>query len=67
MKAEQIIRNAMDNDPDIRLVLEIAERARAAELQDPARNIGVTTDIVTIPTNSQCLVPLATADQTRKA
>ena len=67
MNVEQIIKSALDENPDIRLVLEIAARAREAESKEPPRNIGVATDIVAVPTNSQCLVPPATADQIRTA
>ena len=65
MSAEQVIKNALEENPDIRLVLEIAARARDAESKEPPQNIGIATDIVAIPTNSQCLVPQATSCQTR--
>jgi hypothetical protein len=65
MNAEQMIKKALDENPEILLVLEIAARARDAESKEPPRNIGTATDIVAIPTNSQCLVPLATFCQTR--
>ncbi len=60
MNAEQTIQNALDKNPDIRLVLEIAARAREAESKEPPRNIGIATETAAIPTNSQCLVSLTT-------
>jgi hypothetical protein len=60
MKPAQLIRDAIEKNPDIRLILEIAVRAREIESKEPPRNIGVATDIVAIPTNSQCLVPPVT-------
>jgi hypothetical protein len=67
MNAEQIVKNALEKNPEIRLVLEIAERAREVESKEPPRNIGIATEIVAIPTNSQSLVPPATIGQTRTA
>lgn len=60
MDAEQIIKNALDKNPDIRLVLEIAARARAVESKEPPRNMEITTETVAVPTNSQGLVPQGT-------
>lgn len=57
MDTAQVIKDALDANPDVRLVLAIAARARDAESKEPPRNIGFATDIVAIPTNSQCLVP----------
>jgi hypothetical protein len=48
---EQIAKN-----PDIRVVLEIAMRARETEASQPARVIGIATDVVALPSNSQCPV-----------
>ena len=42
--------------PDIRAVLEIAMRARELEAARPALVIGIATDIVASPSNSQCPV-----------
>jgi hypothetical protein len=44
------------NNPDIRAVLEIAMRARETEATQPARAIGIATDIAATPSNSQCPV-----------
>ena len=60
MNAEQVIKDALDRNPEIRLVLEIAARAREVESKDPPRNMEVATETVAIPTNSQGLVPLGT-------
>lgn len=57
MDAAQVIKDALETNPDVRLVLEVATRAREAESKEPPRSIGFATDIVAIPTNSQCLVP----------
>ena len=67
VETAQVIKNALDDNPEIRLVLEIAARARDLESRKPPRNIGVTTDIVVTPTNSQCLVPPETAGQPQTA
>jgi hypothetical protein len=53
--AEKLQRQIAEN-PDIRAVLEIALRAREAETTQPARVIGIATDIAAIPSNSQCPV-----------
>ena len=60
MNAEQVIKNALDKNPDIRLVLEIAKRAREAESKVPPRNMEIATETVAVPTNSQGLVPQET-------
>jgi hypothetical protein len=59
MQAEKIVKNALDKNPDMRLVLEIAARARETESKEAPRNIGMATDVVSIPVNSACLVPPA--------
>lgn len=48
---EQIVKN-----PDIRAVLEIAMRAHETEAMQPARVIGMATDVAALPSNSQCPV-----------
>jgi len=53
----QVIKNELDKNPEVSLILEIATQAREMESKEPPRNIGVATEIITIPTNSQCLVP----------
>ncbi len=60
MTAAQMIKKALDENPDIRLVLEAAERAREAESKEPPRNIGIATETVAIPTKSQGPVSPAT-------
>lgn len=49
MKAEQIIRNAVDRDPNIRIVLDIAARAHEAESKEPPLFTGMATDTVALP------------------
>jgi hypothetical protein len=51
----KLAQRAMEN-PDVRTVLEIAARARDIEAREPAKTIGIATDIIAIPTNSQCPV-----------
>jgi hypothetical protein len=50
-----LVRRAMEN-PDVRIVLEIAERARNVESKEPAKTVGMATDVIAIPTNSKYLV-----------
>jgi hypothetical protein len=57
MKTEQIIQKALDKNPDIRLVLEIAARAHDLESKEPPLYTGMATDTVALPTNLQCPVP----------
>jgi hypothetical protein len=52
----ETVRNLIDKNTDVRLVLEIATRAHAIESREPPRNLGVATDVVVNPTNSQCPV-----------
>jgi hypothetical protein len=59
MNAEQIIKKALKENPEIQLVLEIADRARQAEAHSGPRNIGVATDVAVVPTNLPCPVPPA--------
>lgn len=56
MDANQTIKRAFDENPDVRMVLEIATRAYDTETRELPREIGTTTDIVAIPTNPQCAV-----------
>ncbi len=62
MNPVQIIQNALDKNPEMRLVLEIAARAREVESRELPRDIGLATDIAVVPTNSQSLVPPSTHD-----
>lgn len=57
MNAQTVVQNWIDESSDIRLVLEIAARAHAIEFREPPRYLGIATDIVAVPTNSQCPVP----------
>lgn len=53
MKTEQIIQNAVDENPEVRLILEIAARAREAESKEAPRDFGSSSEVTTIPTNPQ--------------
>jgi hypothetical protein len=52
MKAEKIIQRAMEENPEFRLVLDMATRVRDVESKEPPRNIGMATDTASIPVNS---------------
>jgi hypothetical protein len=58
MLAEQIVNDAVAANPEMRLVLDIAGRVRAAKLITPPIEIGVATDTVAIPVKSQYPVSL---------
>ena len=49
---QKLIREAISDNPELRVVLEIASRARAAEARELPREIGMATEVVTIPINS---------------
>jgi hypothetical protein len=57
MSVAEIVERALKENPDMRTVLEAAKRTREAEALHPPRDIGSWNEIVTIPINSQCLVP----------
>jgi hypothetical protein len=48
MDATQIVKDALDANPDMRLVLEIAARAHELEQMQPPKNLWVNTEIVTL-------------------
>jgi hypothetical protein len=54
--ATQVVTDALDGSPDMRLVLEIANRARELERMEPPKNFGVGTEII----SSQYLARQAT-------
>jgi hypothetical protein len=56
MKTKQTIQDAIDANPEIRLILEIATRARETEARELPREIGSSTEVVAIPINSQAAV-----------
>ena len=54
--AKAVAQKAQKDNPEIRLVLEIAQRARDAESKDPPRNIGVAnSDLGVVPTTPRVL------------
>jgi hypothetical protein len=61
MNIEKVIESKLKENPEVRLVLQIAARARDLEALEPPREIGLATDIVAIPSKSQCLVPPMTS------
>lgn len=50
----QLIKNALEANPEVRLVLEIASRARDAESREAPRELGASTDVTAIPSHPQC-------------
>lgn len=54
MNAAEMIEKALKENPDVRLVLDIAVRARETEAKELPREIGVSTEVVAIPTHLQC-------------
>lgn len=56
MNAAEVIERAVKENPDVQLVLDLATRARETEARELPREIGVATEVVAIPTNSQCAV-----------
>lgn len=56
MNVAEVIEKAKKENPDVRLVLDLATRARETEARELPREIGVATEVVAIPTNSQCAV-----------
>lgn len=58
----QTVKDALDASPDMRLILEIAIRAREVERMEPPRNLWINTEIV----SSQCPVSQATQSLTQK-
>lgn len=61
MDVTRLIQKSLKENPEIQLVLELASRAHEMEAKELPRHIGMATEIVAIPTNSQCLVPLVIA------
>lgn len=47
-----VVEKWKEENQDVRLVLELARRT--AEFREPPRTLGIATDIVALPTNSQC-------------
>ena len=57
MDAGQIIKDALDANPELRLVLEVSERTQLLESLAPPVDIRVATETIVIPVTSQSLVP----------
>ena len=56
MECHMDINNALSENPDVLMVLEIAARAREMEAKEVPQEIGVSSQVVAIPTNSQSAV-----------
>jgi len=53
MNVAEVIEKAKKDNPDFQLVLDLAIRAREMEVRELPREIGVATEVVAIPTNTQ--------------
>lgn len=53
---EQMIKKAMRENPDVRLVLDIAARTQEMESREIPRELGMSTEVATTPTNPQTAV-----------
>jgi chemotaxis response regulator CheB len=62
MDATQTIQDALDASPDMRLVLDAANRARAVEQLEPLKNFWINTEVV----SSEYPVSQATESLTQK-
>jgi len=56
MDVNQTIEKALNENPDVQVVLDIAARARETEARELPREIVGATEVVAIPTNPQCIV-----------
>lgn len=56
MEPEKMAQQATKINPDIQIVLEIAARARDTEAMATPHQLGTATEVVTVPTSSQCAV-----------
>lgn len=53
MSVGETIQKAIDDNPEILIVLDIAARARNAESREQPRELGSATEVVAIPTHTQ--------------
>ena len=56
MDVANVIERAIMENPEVRLVLDLAMRAREIEGRELPREIGMATEVTAIPVNSQCAV-----------
>jgi hypothetical protein len=54
MEANRIIENALKNNDEIRLVLEIAARARENEGRTPPMELTPSSEVAALPNQRQC-------------
>jgi hypothetical protein len=58
MDATKIVKQGIKQNPEVRIVLEIAARARAIEENNPAVDLTPKNDVVTVPNNLRfALIP----------
>ena len=53
MKVEQVVKEALKENSEIRLVLEIAGRAREVDERTPPQELRVSTEVAALPLHSQ--------------
>jgi hypothetical protein len=53
MKTKKMIANAVRENPDIALVLEVSARAKETEQREPVQDLTPATDVAANPTNTQ--------------
>lgn len=53
VNAAQMVEKVLKENPDVRLVLEIAARAREAEARELPQEIGASTEVAAIPCHPQ--------------
>lgn len=56
MDTKQTIEKAINENPEIQVVLAIAARARETEARELPRELGTATEVVAIPNNPQSAV-----------
>ena len=57
MSVAEIVKSALRENPDLRMALDAAERARELDSLRPNAEPTNFGNVTTIPLNSQCLVP----------
>ncbi len=53
LNTAEMIEKTLKENPEVRLILDIAARARETEGREPPREIGTATGVVAIPSNAQ--------------
>jgi hypothetical protein len=53
MRVPKNVQKVIDDHPEVRIVLTIAERAREEAARELPRELSVTTEVVALPSNQQ--------------